>query len=243
MQMVGVEADEELEDEVELPMSGDYVHAPKFEKNTFTLPVTVSIKDSRSKILLAEVVTSLLNSIYLQDPIAKNLHNLHTRDENKKVFIETEGINMEAFWALPSECIDIEGIYTNDIGMILEKYGVEACRQSIVNEIRNVFNHYGIEVNYRHLFLISDYMTHHGGYRACNRQGMENAASPLLQMSYETSMKFCTTAGVEGLTDNLQSPTGSIVIGSAPQLGSNSFTVHSEIPQQQTTKKKVFEFC
>lgn len=238
MQLVEGEADDE--DDVELPSCGNYLHEPKFERNTFTLPVTISIKDSRSKILIAEVVTSLLNSISLQDPIAKNLHSLHTRDENKKVFIETEGINMEAFWALPRGCIDIESIYTNDIGMILEKYGVEACRQSIVNEIRNVFSHYGIEVNYRHLFLISDYMTHQGGYRACNRQGMEHAASPLLQMSYETSMKFCTSAAVEGLTDNLQSPTGSIVIGSAPQLGSNSFTVHTEIPRQQATKKKVF---
>jgi hypothetical protein len=36
--------------------------------------------------------------------------------------------------------------------------GVEAARQSIVNEIGAVFNVYGISIDTRHLSLIADYM-------------------------------------------------------------------------------------
>jgi len=225
--------------------SRGYVQDSKFKKNRFKVSVVVSLEDCPSKILMSELITSLLDSMYIQNPRAKGLNTLHTREENKEVFIETEGINMEAFWLLSPDCIDHDRLYTNDIYYILTTYGVEACRQAIVNEIRNVFGHYGITVDYRHLYLVADYMTQQGSYRACNRKGMEDAASPFLQMSYETSMNFCTNAAIEGLVDNLISPSGSVVIGSPPHLGSNSFTVHCDLTQQQLpneSEQKVFEF-
>lgn len=43
---------------------------------------------------------------------------------------------------------------------MLAAYGVEACRATIVREVRSVFGAYGIGVDPRHLFLIADWMTH-----------------------------------------------------------------------------------
>ncbi len=47
----------------------------------------------------------------------------------------------------------------------------------------------------RHLSLIADFMTQAGGYRACNRIGIESSTSPLLKMSFETAAKFLTEVG------------------------------------------------
>ena len=49
---------------------------------------------------------------------------------------------------------------------------------------------YAIEVNYRHLSLIADFMTFNGSYRPFNRNGMEESSSPFMKMSFETTMKY-----------------------------------------------------
>lgn len=77
---------------------------------------------------------------------------------------------------------------------MLKKYGVEAARNAIVWEIRNVFSVYGITVDYRHLSLIADFMTFNGEYWPFNRIGMEESSSPFLKMSYETTAQYLASA-------------------------------------------------
>ena len=61
-----------------------------------------------------------------------------------------------------------------------------------------MFAGYGISVDYRHLSLISDYMTFEGSYKPLNRIGIEFNASPLQKMTFETTMRFLKQATVEG---------------------------------------------
>ena len=74
-------------------------------------------------------------------------------------------------WKAPN-IVDLTRIETNDINYIIHKYGVETARNSIVREVKSVFDVYGINVDYRHLSLIADYMTNNGAYRPFNRIGM-----------------------------------------------------------------------
>lgn len=55
---------------------------------------------------------------------------------------------------------------SNDVWAIMETYGVEAGRATIVQQVKFVFGSYGISVDYRHLGLIADYMTHGVRYLA-----------------------------------------------------------------------------
>ena len=61
-----------------------------------------------------------------------------------------------------------------------------------------MFGNYGIQVDYRHLSLIADYMTFEGVYKAFNRLGLESNASPLQKMTFETTMHFVKTATITG---------------------------------------------
>jgi DNA-directed RNA polymerase I subunit RPA1 len=96
---------------------------------------------------------------------------------------------------------------------IKRKYGIEAARANIVKEIRTVFSMYGIEVNYRHLTLVSDFITFNGEYRPFNRIGMEESSSPFLKMSFETTMKYLINSCMTKDVDNMSTPSSALVLG------------------------------
>jgi DNA-directed RNA polymerase I subunit RPA1 len=93
-----------------------------------------------------------------------------------------------------SDLIDVNEIDTNDIYAILQTYGVEAARNSIIKEIASVFGVYGIKVDRRHLTLIADYMTFEGGFKPFSRIGIGSNVAPFLKMSFESTCKFLTEA-------------------------------------------------
>jgi hypothetical protein len=51
---------------------------------------------------------------------------------------------------------------------------VEAARATILSEVSSVFGAYGIAVDQRHLSLIADFMTFHGGYRSVTLAQVRN---------------------------------------------------------------------
>ena len=58
-------------------------------------------------------------------------------------------------------------IRSNDIYAVLQTYGVEMARATIVDEISAVFAVYSIDVDRRHLELIADYMVTLLNWRCC----------------------------------------------------------------------------
>jgi DNA-directed RNA polymerase I subunit RPA1 len=141
--------------------------------------------------------------------------------------IQTDGANFDSIWMLealhPELKIDLNRIYTNDISLILARYGVEAARNAIVKEIRSVFSVYGISVNPRHLFLLADFMASEGGFRALNRYGIKNASSPILKVTFETSSNFLTDALLFGEYDSLDTVSSRIFTGRPVNVGTGSF--------------------
>ena len=94
-----------------------------------------------------------------------------------------------------------------------------------MQEISGVFKVYGIDVDYRHLSLIADYMTFEGSYKPFNRVGIEASSSPFQKMSFETTMHFLKSATIVGDTDMLQSPSACLVTGRVVRGGTGCFEV------------------
>ncbi len=148
-----------------------------------------------------------------------------TSSGQKETVIQTQGINWQAAYDY-KRVIDINRIECNDVWEVLRNYGVEAARQTIVREIKNVFDIYGIKIDYRHLSLIADFMTHNGEYRPFNRVGMEENASPFLKMSFETTMGYLTKSASLRDVDTGKSPSSSIVLGQVPNIGTGMFEMY-----------------
>lgn len=138
--------------------------------------------------------------------------------------LQTEGVNLRGMWPF-ADLIDVNYIDTNDIGAILNTYGVEAARNAIIKEVGAVFGVYGIKVDRRHLTVIADYMTFEGGYKPFSRIGIGSNVAPFLKMSFESTCKFLTEATLHGDYDTLDSPSSRIVVGRVVEGGTGSFDV------------------
>ena len=155
----------------------------------------------------------------------KRIEQAFVNEEDKRGrCLQTAGVNFEEIWNL--DIVDHNRLMSNDIWAIRCSYGVEAARNSIVDQIRSVFGAYGIEVDPRHLSLIADYMTFGGGFTAMNRIGMRDAvSSPFLQMSFETTAQFLTQAALKAVSDDLNSPSSNIVVGRPVRHGTGAFSL------------------
>ena len=107
--------------------------------------------------------------------------------------LSTEGENINALMTY-YQVFDLRRIYTNNIHRMAQIFGIEAANRTLIREINRVFGAYGIEVDYRHLSLLADYMTYEGVYKPCNRIGLRTNSSPLQKITFETSTSYLKEA-------------------------------------------------
>ncbi|CAG9861401.1 unnamed protein product [Phyllotreta striolata] len=140
------------------------------------------------------------------------------------LMLRTDGINIIEMFKY-NTLLDLPKLYCNDIHKIAETYGIEAASKAIVREVKDVFNVYGIKVDPRHLSLVADYMTFNGSFEPLSRRGMESSASPLQQMSFESSIGFLRNAVIRGKQDFLDNPSSCLMLGKPCTTGTGAFTL------------------
>nr|XP_043635531.1 DNA-directed RNA polymerase I subunit 1 [Erigeron canadensis] len=153
--------------------------------------------------------------------------NKNEGDEHLPCALQASGVQLPAFWDM--EELDVNHVYSNNIYTMLNTYGVEAARTCIIMEMKNVFGSYGVEIDYRHMSLIADHMTHTGGYRPMSRFGISESTSPFLKMSFETASKFIVEAASHGLVDDLETPTSRICLGLPVKVGTGSMELMQKL--------------
>lgn len=177
------------------------------------------------KLLMVNIIEDLCREFVVRE--IRNIGRCVGADNSR--VLTTEGVNFKAMWD-QEDFLQVNGITSNDINAVLQTYGVEAARNTIVNEINNVFSTYAITVSSRHLDLVADMMTREGTYLAFNRQGIDSSTSAFKKMSYETTCQFLTKAVLDGDRENLDSPSARIVLGKLNGVGTGSFDVMARIP-------------
>ncbi|ESO03447.1 hypothetical protein HELRODRAFT_112321 [Helobdella robusta] len=136
--------------------------------------------------------------------------------------LQVEGLNIQEMYKYQDRlCVD--ELYCNNIQAIALNYGIEAASQVIIEEIRQVFKAYGIDVDYRHLSLIADYMTYEGSFRPFNRLGLDSNASTLQKMSFESALNYLKKSIVDGSHENAESPSACLILGKPIKTGTGSF--------------------
>ena len=194
------------------------------EDNSSTFYFDLFIPYAQKNILLKNILNLILKKINFKS--VKYIKKCHLLDKDtksgKEYSIQLEGFNFDEI-AKYSDLVDINHISTNDIGGVLSIYGIEACRSAIVQEIVNVFDVYSIKVDKRHLGLIADYITFQGKYRSFSRVGISYSSSPMLKMTYETTLQFLMEACETKSIDKGNTPSSRIMLGQPPKCGTGSF--------------------
>ena len=154
----------------------------------------------------------------------KGIGKVIIRKDDREWIIHTEGSNLK-------EILDMEGIdpvrtTTNNIHEIGEVLGIEAARQSIINEAQNTLSEQGLSVDVRHIMLVADIMTSEGVVKSIGRHGISGEKSSVLaRAAFEETGKHLLNASIRGEVDDLTGIIENIIIGQPIPLGTGSVGV------------------
>jgi DNA-directed RNA polymerase subunit A" len=144
------------------------------------------------------------------------------RNEPKEGYvIYSEGSNLE-------KVLDVEGVNpyrttTNDIQAVGRTLGIEAARNMIIQEAYNTLSEQGLNVDLRHIMLVSDVMTADGTIRAIGRHGVsKEKESVLSRAAFEITVSHLLQAARRGETDKLGGVAENIIVGQPVNLGTGA---------------------
>ncbi|WP_407432796.1 DNA-directed RNA polymerase subunit A'' [Methanobrevibacter sp.] len=138
--------------------------------------------------------------------------------------IHTEGSNLKEI--LSFDGIDARRTTTNSIREIEDVLGIEAARQSIINEANNTLSEQGLTVDVRHIMLVADIMTSEGEVKSIGRHGISGEKSSVLaRAAFEETGKHLLNASIRGEVDDLTGIIENIIIGQPIPLGTGSIGV------------------
>jgi len=136
-------------------------------------------------------------------------------DVNKEYVIIAEGSNLAV--VLNVEGVDPRRTRTNNIHEIMEVLGIEAARAAIIEEMKNVLDEQGLDVDIRHIMLVADAMTLTGRIRQVGRHGVAGEkTSVLARAAFEVTVKHLTEAALRGEVDTLKGVAENVIVGSTP---------------------------
>src|SRR3989339_385873 len=137
---------------------------------------------------------------------------------NKDFVIITLGTNLKEMLKLKE--VDKYRLISNDFYEVAKVFGIEASRQLIINEVVEVLNSQGLDIDYRHSKLIADAMTDNGIVKGVTRMGIITQKSSILaRATFETPDKQFVNASIKGTQDKLTSVIENIILNQPVPIG------------------------
>jgi DNA-directed RNA polymerase beta' subunit len=147
------------------------------------------------------------NRVELQDGEYKQVN---------QYLLDTDGSNFVAVLSHPS--VDGNRLYSTNIHDIFEQLGIEATRSVLYSEINGLFD--DADINYRHLGLLCDSMTHAGRPISVDRYGINKKDNgPLAKACFEETERVLNNAAVFGEMDPVTGVSANIMMGQPIRAG------------------------
>jgi DNA-directed RNA polymerase subunit A' len=148
----------------------------------------------------------------------KDISQVVVANRGRDFVILTAGSNLKDVFEVKG--VDMAKTFTNDIYNTFEVLGIEAARQTIINEIKKVLQLQGLDINERHLKLVADAMTSSGVVKGVTRMGIiSDKASILARATFETPDKQFINATIQGGRDELNSVIENILLNQVIPVG------------------------
>jgi DNA-directed RNA polymerase subunit A" len=140
-------------------------------------------------------------------------------EQGEEFVLYTEGSDFGT--VLGIEGVDASRTTCNNIHEIYRELGVEAARESVIEETMNTLEEQGLDdVNIRHLMLVSDIMTNEGTIESIGRHGISGSKdSVLARAAFEVTVNHLLDAAVHGEVDALDGVTENVIVGKPIKLG------------------------
>jgi DNA-directed RNA polymerase subunit A" len=151
--------------------------------------------------------------------------------------IITAGSNLKKI--LDMDFVDSTRTRTNNIHEIGAVLGIEAARQAIIEEVYKVIEAQGLNVDIRHVMLVSDTMCSSGKIRGITRYGVvSEKASVLARASFETPIKHLINASLIGEVDLLNSVVENVMLNQPVPVGTGLPGLVTKVNKEKLKKGK-----
>lgn len=182
--------------------------------------------DEARIVYLEEIVLPLL--IKLKIFGVDGVSEIFYTKREKEWMIETENGHLKKLLGVP--IVDKKRTTSNNMWDIYECFGVEATRQFLIDEFKQVVSSDGTFVNECHMSLLVDVMTHSGGIISISRYGMKKEGSgPMAKASFEESLDNFLKAGVYGEKETTNGVSASIMLGKLAKFGTGICDVRVDV--------------
>jgi DNA-directed RNA polymerase II subunit RPB1 len=157
--------------------------------------------------------------------------NQYVFDENNKL-ISKKKFLINIFGSNIYDIRYIEGINqykttTNDIMVIYNTFGVEACRTPLVRELMGIWANVGLPINSNHLGLLVDLMLFTGKPLSVDRHGISHTDNETLsRASFEKTVSVLIAAAVSGEVDHINSVSARIMTGQTIKGGTGLCNIY-----------------
>jgi DNA-directed RNA polymerase subunit A' len=145
--------------------------------------------------------------------------------EGEEWFIQTAGSNLGK--VVQVEGVDPTRVYTNNVHEVAQVLGIEAARATLVRELMGTLDEQGLEVDIRHIFLVSDLMTSKGYIQQIGRHGIAGSKSSVLaRAAFEITVPTLAEAAVKGEVEDLKGVTENVIVGLPIPVGTGMIDLY-----------------
>jgi len=157
--------------------------------------------------------------------LAKEKSNEYTRDgsiqSDEHYILYGAGCDMNSIKEHPK--VDFNKTTSNNIHEIENTLGIEACRNSLLKELRMVIEQDSY-VNYHHLSLLCDVMTHSGNLKPVTRHGINRGnVDPLMKCSFEETVEMLVESSLFSQVDYMKGVSANVMTGQMARIGTGCF--------------------
>ncbi len=148
----------------------------------------------------------------------KDISQVVVAHRGRDFVILTSGSNLKE--VIEFKGIDKDKVFTNNVHEVAAVLGIEAAREAILLEIKKVLDSQGLDIDERHLDLISDAMTNIGLVKGVTRMGIISSKSSIFaRAAFETPDKQFVNATIQGKKDELASVIENIILNQPIPVG------------------------
>ncbi|NHJ21145.1 MAG: DNA-directed RNA polymerase subunit A'' [Candidatus Lokiarchaeota archaeon] len=196
-----------------------------------------TIKREGNAIIIDPQIEDLQNLQKLREKILKKVVKgvrgikrglLTPTDDKKEWVIKTEGTNMQG--VVQIEGVDTTRTVSNHIHEIEKLYGIEAARNMIIKESQKVLEQQGLDVDQRHLIILSDLMCVEGSIQSIGRHGISGSKSSVFaRAAFEVTVNQLLDAGLYGEEERLLGIPENVIIGQVTPIGTGRVSVQFDL--------------
>lgn len=157
--------------------------------------------------------------------------------EGGEMFIRASGSNILGVLTHPA--VNPKKIYTNSIKHIDAVFGIEAARNAILKEMKQVLDLQKLYVDARHIMLVADALCVEGIVKSVGRHGLSGQKAGVLgRAAFEETIKHLVNASVKAEEDKLVGVTENIIVGQTVPVGTGKIKLFASWPKKKQKKNE-----